>query len=572
MDKQYDFVIVGAGTAGNVIAARLAENASTSILIVEAGRNNVGFDSYLITIPFFGPQASPHTTFDWNYTTIPQEPLNNQLIAYPRGYVLGGSSSTNYMVYTRGSSDDYDRFADLAGDDGWNWDNLFPYALKNEKHVPPNDGHNETGQYIPSIHGTDGPLLTSIYGYPADTDDRVIAATAELSEEFPWNPDHNSGNMLGVSWMHSTIGGPLRSSSATAYLEPALRNHSNLDLVYNSQVTRLIQNGEIEGLPVFTTVEFARNPTAPRYNVSATREVILSAGAIGTPQILMLSGIGRSLDLAAVGIKPIIDLPEVGQNLVDHPLLPIQWNVDSNGTMDPIYRAEAALEAALEQYYANGTGRLAANGVSTQMAFLRLPENSSILAEFGDPTSGPGSPHYELAFADGFFTTSQTNPTSGSYFSIINVVVTPTSRGAITLASNDPFQHPTIDPKILSTDYDVNVMIESVKAAQRFAAAHAWDGYITGPYIGSVNTTTDDGIKEYLSRWATTIKHPFCTARLSKEDGEGVVDGQLLLKKAKGVRIVDASVFPIIPAGHPQAMVYIIAERAADVIKAAWGM
>ncbi|KAK0200053.1 aryl-alcohol oxidase-like protein [Desarmillaria ectypa] len=571
-DKQYDFVVVGAGTAGNVIAARLAENANTSVLVVEAGRNNVGFDSDLITIPFLGPQASPHTSFDWNYTTVPQEPLNNQLIAYPRGYVLGGSSTTNYMVYTRGSSDDYDRFAELAGDDGWNWDNLFPYALKNEKHVPPNDGHNETGQYIPSIHGTDGPLATSIYGYATDIDNRVIATTSELSEEFPWNPDYNSGNMLGVSWMHSTINGPLRSSSATGYLKPALSNYSNLDLVYNSQVTRLIQNGEIDGLPVFTTVEFARNPTAPRYNVSATREVVLSAGAIGTPQILMLSGIGRSLDLTAVGITPIVDLPEVGQNLVDHPLLPIQWNANSNETLDPIFRGGKAFDTALEQYNANGTGRLAANGVSNHMSFFRLPENSSVLAEFGDPTSGPGSPHYELAFANGFFTTSQTQPTSGSYFSIINVVVTPTSRGAITLASNDPFQHPTIDPKMLTTDYDVSVMIDSIKAAQRFAAAHAWDGYITGPYIDSVNATTDDGIKEYMSQWATTIKHPFCTARLSKEDGVGVADGQLLLKKAKGVRIVDASVFPIIPAGHPQAMIYIVAERAADVIKAAWGM
>ncbi|PBK92975.1 aryl-alcohol oxidase-like protein [Armillaria gallica] len=566
------YLWTNAGTAGNAIAARLAENVNTSVLILEAGRNNVGFDSDLITISFLGPQASPHTSFDWNYTTVPQEALNNQLIAYPRDYVLGGSSSTNHMVYTRGSSDDYDRFAELAGDDGWNWDNLFPYAIK-VWHLPPcARGHDETGQYIPSIHGTDGPLSTSIYGYAADIDDRVIATTSELSEEFPWNPDYNSGNMLGVSWMHSTISGPLRSSSATAYFEPALNNYSNLDLVYNSQVTRVIQNGEIDDLPVFTTVEFAKNPTAPRYNVSATREVILSAGAIGTPQILMLSGIGRSLDLAAVDIQPIVDLPEVGQNLVDHPLLPIQWNVNSSETLDPIFRGGEALDAALEQYHPNGTGRLAANGVSNHMAFNRLPENFSVLAEFEDPTSGPASPHYEHAYANGFFTTSQIQPTSGSYLSIINVVATPTSRGAITLASNDPFQHPTIDPKMFTTDFDVSIMIESAKVAQRFAAAPAWDGYITGPYIDSVNTTTEDGIKEYMGQWATTIKHPFCTARLSKEDGEGVADGQLLLKKAKGVRIVDASVFPIIPAGHPQAMIYIVAERVADVIKATWDM
>ncbi|SJL11852.1 uncharacterized protein ARMOST_15263 [Armillaria ostoyae] len=171
-----------------------------------------------------------------NYTRsrhgLPQEPLNNQLIAYPHGYGHGGSNSAKY---THGSSDDYDRFAELAGDDGWNWDNLFPYAIQNEKHVPPNDGCNETGQRIHSIHGTDEPLSTSIYGYATDFDDRVITTTSELSEEFPWNPAYNSGNMLGVSWMNSelsirhkingmidaslrTISGPLRSSSATASL------------------------------------------------------------------------------------------------------------------------------------------------------------------------------------------------------------------------------------------------------------------------------------------------------------------------------------------------------------------
>ncbi|KAF9034468.1 aryl-alcohol oxidase-like protein [Hymenopellis radicata] len=571
--KKYDFIVVGAGTAGNVIAARLAESKKTSVLIIEAGRSNTGFDSDLITIPFLGPTASPFTTFDWNYTTEAQEALQNQTIAYPRGYVLGGSSSTNYMVYTRGSSDDYDKFAEIAGDDGWNWDNLFPYALKNERHVPPNDGHDDSDQYIHDIHGTDGPLLTSVYGWPADVDKTVIATTQELSDEFPLNPDYNSGNMLGVSWMHSTIGGPFRSSSATAYLEPALKKRSNLDLLYNTQVTRIIQTGTSDDdLPLFTQVEFARNSSAPRYTATAKREIILSAGAIGTPQILLLSGIGPAAELAQVGIDSIVDLAEVGKNLVDHPLLPIQWNTNSNNTLDPFFRPGPALDAALDEYHQNKSGPLAANGVSNHMGFFRFPEDSEILAEFDDPTSGPGAPHFELAFANGFFTTSQQIPTSGSFFSMINVIVTPTSRGEVTLTSNDPFAHPNIDPRMLSTDYDVQAMIGSVQAAQRFTAASAWSDVITGPFIDSVNATTPEGIQEYMSLWATTIKHPFCTARLSSVEGEGVADGQLLLKNAAGVRIVDASVFPIIPAGHPQAMIYIVAERAADVIKEAHGL
>ncbi|KAF7420885.1 hypothetical protein PC9H_011403 [Pleurotus ostreatus] len=568
--RQYDFIVVGAGTAGNVVAARLAENARHRVLVIEAGRSNEGFDSDLITIPFFGPTASPATTFDWNYTTTPQSALNDQRIAYPRGYVLGGSSSINYMVYTRCASDDYDRFAKIAGDDGWAWSKILPYAYKNEKHVPPNDGHDETGEFVPDLHGFHGPLLTSLPGFLTDIDDRILATTREL-KEFPFNPDYNSGNPLGISWMHSTIGGALRSSSATAYLAPALRRRGNLDLLYNAQVTRLLRTGNSGGLPVFRGVEFASNSSAPRFNLTASKEVVLSAGAVGTPQILMLSGIGDAAELRQVGITPVVDLPEVGKNLQDHPLVPIQWTVNSNRTMDALLRGDpVALDEGMELYNTNRSGRLAANGVSNHMSFFRLPKNSPVLRKYGDPSPGPRSPHYELAFGNGFFTTSQPIPSAGSYLSIINVVVSPTSRGSIVLNSSDPFAHPIIDPKLLTSDFDMATMVESIKAAQRLTGAHAWDGYITGVYADAANTTTDAGIVEYVRQWGTTIKHPFSTAAANKDPRKGVVDGKLLLKKARGVRVVDASVFPFIPAGHPQAPVYIVAERAADVIKAAW--
>ncbi|KAJ3565850.1 hypothetical protein NP233_g7380 [Leucocoprinus birnbaumii] len=562
----YDFIVIGAGTAGNVVAARLSENPKWKVLVIEAGRYNEGFQDELIKIPFLGPQASPGTSFDWNYTTIPQAAINNQNIPFPRGYVLGGSSSTNYMVYTRCSKNDYDRFGEIAGDDSWGWDKILPYAFKNEKHVPPNDGHNETGEYIPEIHGTDGPLLTSLPGFLTDIDDRVLEVTQQ-NPEFPYNPDYNSGDPLGISWMHSTIGGPLRSSSATAYLIPAVHSRPNLDLLYNAQVTRLIQSGRAGSVPVFRGVEFARSSRSKRYTATATKEVVLSAGAFGTPQILLLSGIGPKDDLKEVGIKAVVDSPQVGKNLVDHPLLPVQWTADSNDTMDPILRGGDALEQGLQEYYATGKGRLAANGVSNHMAFFRLPDDSPILSANGDPSSGGTAPHYELAFGNGFFTTSQPIPQSGAYFSIINVVVSPTSRGTIALASKDPFVHPIIDPRLLDTDFDKQTMIYSVRASQRFAASQAFGDYVTGNYSTLI---TDEDILGYMAQWATTIKHPFSTARVNQDPSQGVVDGQLLVHNVRGLRVVDASAWPFIPAGHPQAPLYIFAERAADVIKAAW--
>ncbi|KAF5353335.1 hypothetical protein D9756_008081 [Leucocoprinus leucothites] len=587
--QTYDFIIVGAGAGGSVVANRLSENPSWNILVIEAGRFNEGFQDELIKIPFIASKASPETCFTWNYTTVPQAALNNRKIPFPEGYVLGGGSSINFMVYTRCSKDDYDAFARMAGDDGWSWDRILPYAYKvdppsplasihplrlqqSENHVPPNDGHNEACEYIPELHGTNGPLLTSLPGFLTEIDDLVLDVT-EQDPEFPYNPDYNSGDPIGISWMHSTIGGPLRSSSATAYLMPAVRSRSNIDLLYNAQVTRLIQSGRVGTVPVFRGVEFAHNSSSPRYTVTARKEVILSAGSFGTPHILLLSGIGPKHELAKFNITTIVDNPHVGKNMLDHPVVPLQWTVNSNNTFDPIIRGGEAYDEALREYHATGKGRLAGNGVSNHMGFFRLPNDSPILAD-GDPSTGKTTPHYEIAFAasglllaNGFFTTTQPIPQNGSYMSVINVVVTSTSQGSITLASKDPFVLPVIDPKLLDTEFDKQTMIHSVRASQRFAASAPFKDYITGNYTTLI---TDEDILNHMAQWSTSIKHPFSTARADPDPKNGVVDGKLLVHNVRGLRIVDASVWPIIPAGHPMVPIYVTAERAADVIKAAW--
>ncbi|KAF9492662.1 aryl-alcohol oxidase-like protein [Pleurotus eryngii] len=559
----YDYVIVGAGTAGSVLAARLTEDALVRVLVVEAGRSNEGSDNANIRIPFNAPLASPGTSFDWNFTTVNQPSLNNEPEPYPRGKVLGGSSSTNYLVYTRGSADDYDRLAAIAGDDGWTWENLHPYILKHNSIVAPADGHDTTGEFDPAWHGN-GPLLTSVAGYPAVIDPLVIGTTQEAAE-FPYNVDGNSGNPLGISWVQSTIANGTRQSSAIAYLWPAL-NRPNLDVLIHTQATRLIQTGRTGATPIFRSVEFATGPSAPRFRATARREVILSAGSVGTPQLLQLSGIGNRETLSALGINTILNNADVGEHLQDHPFIPLQWEVNSNETFDQLFYDADLSAAALNQWNTNHTGPLSTNPVMNHIGFLRIPDDNAIWQENEDPSAGPNSPHYEIAFGNCFVTTSaQTVPSSGGFMTITPIVVSPSSRGYVRLSTSNPFDAPLIDPGFFSNDLDMAIMIEAVKASQRYVATSSWSNFIIGPYIDSANTTTPEDIIEYTRQRTATTRHPTGTAQVGK-----VVNGDLTVKDISGVRIVDASIFPHVPSAHTQAPTYIIAERAADLIKAAY--
>ncbi|TFK32690.1 hypothetical protein BDQ12DRAFT_638418 [Crucibulum laeve] len=572
----YDFVVIGAGTAGNVVATRLTENPSVKVLVIEAGVSDTGFDSDLIRIPFLCGQTAINTPFDWNYTTVPQKALNNQVLPYYRGFVLGGSSSTNYLAWTRGSPDDYNRFANVTGDSSYAWDNILTYFKKSEHHATPEDGRNDTGEYIPSVHGFKGPVAFSVTGNLSNIDDRVLATTQELSDQFPFNQDTNSGNLLGIGWQQNSLGNGSRSSSSAAYLTPVLNTRANLDVLIQTRVTRLVTTGTSNGVPEFKSVEVAQTSTGPRFTFKANNEIILSAGAIGSPQILMLSGIGDPAELAKVGVNSTVSLPEVGKNLQDHPIVSTQWVVPDDAPTRDIYTLgedPAAVSAGLAQWHANHTG-IYANVLGNHMGFFRLPQNSSILAQFGDQSAGPGSAHYELAWVSGFMSVSQPFPTSGRYFSNINVVNSPTSRGSVVLNSSDPFTAPLIDPNFFDTDFDLQVMIEAIKAAVRFASAKVWDGYILHPYADLATAlapnATDADIVTYIRRWTGSIKHPMSTAAANGAEGKGVVGADLTVKNISGVRIVDGSVFPFIPSAHPQAGIYGVAEVASDKIKAAY--
>ncbi|KAK7689665.1 hypothetical protein QCA50_007460 [Cerrena zonata] len=565
----YDFVIVGGGTAGSVLANRLSEVDNITVLVIEAGIDNK--DILPVQVPFLGVTL-PGTSVDWNFTTTPQTGLNNRVIPYTRGFVLGGSSSVNLLTFNRGSDDVWDRWADLTQDAGWSWDSVQQYYLKSSRLVPPADNHSTLRQVDPTVHGN-GPVEVSVPGFPLPIDDIVVSASKQLGGRFAFNEDFNSGNFVGVGFMQSSVGGGERSSAATAYLEP-VENRTNLDILINTRATKLVQSGKSGYTPIFQKLEIAQSNTSTPIEVCARKEIILAAGVIGTPQLLLLSGIGPPSAFKNSSIKPLVNSPDVGLNLVDHPLVPNYFSVSSNGTWDDVLRNGSILNATLGEWIGARQG-LFVDSPGNTLAFMRLPPNSSALEGISDPAAGPQSSHTELIFVDGFapFGTVP-QPSTGNFITVLTNVVSPTSNGSVTLASDDPFDKPIIDPRILTSDFDIQAMVQAINDAQTFLASSSWQAEFKPVPFGDLATATTDEAKAAFARNnSVTVNHPGGTARMSPYGAPwGVVDSNLRLKMALGVRIVDASVFPVIPECHIQGPVYIIAERAADLIKAAYGL
>ena len=517
-----DYVIVGAGSAGCVLANRLTEDPSVSVVVLEAG----GPDRSLnIKIPAaFAEQF--HTKLDWDYHTEPEPYVNHRRLYCPRGKSLGGSSSMNAMLYVRGRPLDYDLWEE-QGADGWGWASVRPYFLKAE--------NDERG--ASEHHGVGGPVNIQDQRSPRRMNADFIRAAEACG--IPRSADYNSPEQDGVGMFQTFQKNGRRWSCADAYLRPAMKR-DNLEVITRAQVQRL----ELDGKRA-TGVVYRRRG---RERVArAGREVILSAGAFNSPQILMLSGIGPAEHLGDVGVPVAHALPGVGRNLQDHPFITMIWEMSDTHSL---YRADAPRNLA--EWLLRRSGPLSST-VAESVAFVR---------------TRPGLPAADIQFHVGaaYFENHGEEEYDGHCFVIAPTLLTARSRGWVKLGSPDAGDPPRILTNSLEHPDDVRSMIAGMRLAQRIAGTDPLGSKVVKALKPGDGLDSDADYHDHLRSRVELIYHPVGTCRIGKDD-DAVVDPELRVRGLDGLRVCDASVFPVIPGGNTNAPVIAVAERAADLIK-----
>jgi choline dehydrogenase len=524
----YDFVIVGAGSAGCVLANRLTEDTAARVLLVEAGGSD---KNLMVSTPGMVGQLW-RRRFDWTFFTEPQEHLGGRRMHWPRGKCLGGSSSINYMIYMRGHRDNYDAWR-AAGNDGWGYADVLPYFKRSE--------NNARGPS--TYHGVDGPLDVTDIAVNAMSELLVQASTRALG--VAENRDFNGAEQEGVGLHQATIRAGQRCSTSVAFLSPA-RARPNLTVHSGALVTSIVfEKGRAVG------VRYRRG--GRELVARAEREVIVSAGAIGSPHLMLLSGVGPADELRAMGIPVVADVPGVGKNLQDHLLVSVAYRdrAGITGGVTPIN-----LVGWLGRYLLTRRGPLASN-VAESGGFVRTRSS--------EPRPNLQFHFLPVGTEQECFDKEVFAP-EGHAFSLLPTLLYPASRGEIKLRSKDPGDAPAIDPKYFSASEDLDVLVEGVKLAKEIAA-HATLDHARGEPLGIVASARDDaGLRDAIRRNANTIFHPVGTCKMGS-DPFAVVDAELRVRAVPGLRVVDASVMPTIPGGNTNAPVIMIAEKAADLVR-----
>lgn len=533
MTEMFDYIVVGAGTAGCVLANRLTEDGKSTVLLLEAGGSDL---SIWIQMPIGYGRTFFDRRINWMYDTEPVEGLGGRSSYWPRGKVIGGSGSINAMVYVRGQPRDFDDWQ-AAGNPGWGWSDVLPYFTKSEDF-----------DRFSAHHGRGGPQhVTEITPHVHPVCHSFIETAEGLG--FPVTSDFNGSNPEGVGFYQINTRGGWRASTANAFLHPALKR-KNLKLQTKSHATRVLFEGNRA-----VGIEYRRG--GKLHEVRARREVILSGGAINSPQLLMLSGIGDGAALAQHGIAVQQHLPVVGRNLQDHLAVSYFYKVRTatlNDELHPLLgKAQAALRFAFDR---------------------RGPLSLSVNQSGGFVRSGPDSPNVDLQlyFSPVSYTKTPLaarkllNPDPFSAFLLSFNPCRPTSRGHLELRSADPLEHPLIQPNYLSTENDIAEVLAGNRLLRRIAQSRPLADMITEELIpGPAVQSEEDQLADFRAR-ADTVYHPTGTCAMGPDAATSVVDARLRVHGIEGLRVIDASIFPNITSGNTNAPTVMVAEKGAAMI------